>query len=120
MCQHLSCLLNKPSHIMSNGVATIKLRELDRSDLPRLNGWRNDKEIIELLGNNFLFISGAVDENWLQSSLQDREHNVRLAIIVEETGEYVGNVNLTSIHRVNRSAEYSILIGEKRYWSKGI
>jgi diamine N-acetyltransferase len=105
---------------MSNSVAKVKLRELDRSDLPRLNGWRNDKEIIELLGNNFLFISGAIDENWFQSYLQDRERNVRLAIIAEETGEYVGNVNLTSIHRVNRSAEYSILIGEKRYWSKGI
>ena len=105
---------------MSDSVAKIKLRELDRSDLTRLNGWRNDREIMELLGNNFLFISETVDENWFQSYLRDRERNVRLSIIAEETGDYVGNVNLTSIHRVNRSAEYSILIGEKRYWSKGI
>jgi len=120
MCQHLSGLLKEPPHIMSDSVAKIKLRELDRSDLTRLNGWRNDREIMELLGNNFLFISETVDENWFQSYLRDRERNVRLSIIAEETGDYVGNVNLTSIHRVNRSAEYSILIGEKRYWSKGI
>jgi diamine N-acetyltransferase len=120
MCQHLSDLRKERLAGMSDGIPKIRLRELDHSDLTQLNAWRNDKEIIEHLGNNFLFISGAVDEDWFQSYLRDREHAIRLAIITEDAGEYIGNVNLTSIHRINRSAEFSILIGEKRYWSRGV
>jgi len=98
----------------------IRLRELERGDLPALNRWRNDPELLDLLGNNFLFIAGAVDEKWYESYLAAREHNVRLAITVEPGGEYVGNVNLTGIHPVNRSAEFSILIGDKTVWGKGV
>lgn len=98
----------------------IKLRELERADLPALNRWRNDPELLDLLGNNFLFIAGAVDEKWYESYLASREHNVRLAITLADSGDYVGNVNLTAIHPVNRSAEFSILIGEKSLWGKGV
>jgi len=105
---------------MNDRKINIRLRELDHSDLFRLNSWRNDKTIINLLGNNFLFISKAVDEDWFKDYLQNRDCNIRLAIIIQETGDYIGNVNLTSIHRTNRAAEISILIGEKEYWSKGI
>jgi RimJ/RimL family protein N-acetyltransferase len=105
---------------MMESPVTIRLRELERSDLPRLNAWRNDKALLELLGNNFLFISSAIDEAWFDDYLQNRDRTVRLAIIVESSGEYIGNVNLTSIHRINRAAEFSILIGDKQYWSRGI
>ncbi len=98
----------------------IRLRELERGDLPALNRWRNDPELLDLLGNNFLFIAGAVDERWYESYLASREHNVRLAITLEPGGQYVGNVNLTAIHPVNRSAELSILIGDKTAWGKGV
>jgi RimJ/RimL family protein N-acetyltransferase len=98
----------------------IRLRELERADLPALNQWRNDPELLDMLGNNFLFIAGAVDEKWYDSYLASRDHNVRLAIVVETSGQYVGNVNLTGIHAVNRSAEFSILIGEKALWGKGV
>jgi diamine N-acetyltransferase len=98
----------------------IKLRELERGDLATLNGWRNDREVMELLGNNFLFIAGAVDERWYESYLASRERNVRLAITVGETAHYVGNVNLTGIHPINRSGELSILIGDRSFWGRGI
>jgi RimJ/RimL family protein N-acetyltransferase len=98
----------------------IRLRELERADLATLNRWRNDPELLDLLGNNFLFIAGAVDEKWYESYLASREHNVRLAIVLEKGGQYVGNVNLTGIHPVNRSAEFSILIGDKALWGKGV
>ena len=98
----------------------IRLRELERADLPALNRWRNDPELLDLLGNNFLFIAGAVDEKWYESYLASRDHNVRLAITLGPDGQYVGNVNLTGIHPVNRSAEFSILIGEKTVWGKGV
>lgn len=87
----------------------ITLRELEKSDLAQLNSWRNDPELVASLGNNFLFISGAVDDAWFNSYLQNRDKAIRLSILSD--GKYIGNVNLTSIHPINRSAEYSIMIG---------
>jgi len=98
----------------------IYLRELEKKDLAQLNNWRNDKKLLDLLGNNFLFISGAVDDNWFDNYLQNREKAVRLAIILKKGDLYIGNVNLTSIHAINRSAEFSLMIGEETHRGKGI
>ena len=42
----------------------------------------------------------------------------RYAICLSETGEYIGNVQLTDIN--NNKAQLHIFIGEKKYWGKGI
>jgi RimJ/RimL family protein N-acetyltransferase len=98
----------------------MKLREIDIQDIERINVWRNNPEIIHLLGNNFLYIAETVDRNWYQQYLNTRTQNVRLAIIPDDTDNAVGIVNLTGIHAVNRSAEFSIMIGDTHYWGKGI
>src|SRR5690606_24919866 len=67
---------------------------------------------------NFFFIAESVDDNWYRNYVLNRDKAVRLAIEVD--GKYIGNVNLTGIHPVNRSAEFSIMIGEKNYWGQGI
>jgi len=97
----------------------IRLREIERGDLAQINAWRNDKEVVDFLGSNFLFIAEAVDEEWYDSYLKSRDKNVRLAIVANADAAYIGNVQLTSIHPINRSAEFSIFIGDKRYWSHG-
>lgn len=101
-------------------MSQIRLRELEPTDLERLNQWRNSPEIIDCLGNNFIYISQTVDSAWYEQYLKQRHHQVRLAIIATDSDDYIGNVNLTNIHQINRSAEFSILIGDTRYWSKGI
>lgn len=98
----------------------IILRELEPSDISRLNMWRNDKILIDQLGNNFRYIAQDIDKNWYQHYLQNRDKAIRLAIIHTNNNEYIGNVNLTDIHPINASAEFSIWIGEKNYWGKGI
>lgn len=98
----------------------IKLRELEKADLEMLNSWRNDPELMSSLGNNFLFISGAVDAAWFENYLQNRDKAIRLSIITTPDNRYIGNVNLTSIHAINRSAEFSILIGSPQDRGKGI
>lgn len=96
------------------------LREVEPGDLPQLNIWRNDKEIIDTLGSNFLHIAGPIDQQWYEGYLKNRTETVRLAIIHKASGDYIGNVNFTNMHPINRAAEFSIMIGDKRYWSKGI
>ena len=43
-----------------------KLRELERKDLKKINSWRNDEEIIALLGAPYRFINQEVDEKWYE------------------------------------------------------
>ena len=38
-----------------------RLRELDKKDLPVINEWRNNKELISFLGAPFRFINIDVD-----------------------------------------------------------
>ncbi len=97
----------------------LHLREIERSDLSRINQWRNDPELISLLGANFSFIGLDTDEHWFDQYLVSRDKAVRLAIVVSATNTHIGNVNLTGIHAVNRSAEFSIFIGDKTYRSSG-
>lgn len=98
----------------------IFLRELEPEDISQLNRWRNDKELIDSLGNNFRFISKNVDQAWYKDYLQHRNKNVRLAIIHAQDNRHIGNINLSDIDPINASAELSIMIGEKQYRSKGI
>lgn len=95
------------------------LREISKADLPVINKWRNDKEVIDLLGNNFFYIAYEVDENWYNDYLQNRSKAIRLAIVDNELNITIGTVQLTNIHPINKSAEFSIMIGDKNYWSKG-
>ena len=97
----------------------IQLRELSKSDLSEINKWRNDHAVTDLLGNNFLYIANEVDEKWYENYLQNREQNKRLAI-VDLDSNIIGTIQLTGIHAVNRTAEYSVMIGDKDYWGKGV
>lgn len=97
----------------------VSLRELSASDLPALNAWRNDPDVIALLGANFRPIAPEIDAAWFQDYLRSRDRHARFAIVVDG-GRYVGNVNLTGIHPTNRSAEFSIMIGDRDYWSRGV
>lgn len=99
--------------------ALIRLREIEKKDTAQINIWRNNREVIEYLGNNFRYISPEIDNHWYENYIQNRDKNVRLAIEAIKNNVYIGNVYLTDIHPVNRSAEFSIFIGDKKYWSRG-
>ena len=98
----------------------IQLRELARQDLPTLNVWRNDPSVIAYLGSNFLYISPEIDAKWYDNYLNNRLTNVRLAMMDTVENVFIGIVQLTNMHPINRNAEFSIMIGDKNYWSKGV
>ncbi|MCL1866837.1 MAG: GNAT family N-acetyltransferase [Oscillospiraceae bacterium] len=43
-----------------------------------------------------------------------------LAIVDKQSHRHVGNVTLQNINYIDRCAEYAIVIGEKKYWGRGI
>lgn len=42
-----------------------------------------------------------------------------LAIVLKENQRHIGNISLQAIHRVYRSAEFAILLGESDCWGQG-
>lgn len=57
-----------------------RLRELERKDLQEINKWRNNPELIELLGAPFRYINLDVDVKWFESYMNNRGNAVRCAI----------------------------------------
>lgn len=97
----------------------VYLRALEMSDLDTLVKWRNDPEITSPLGGNTFYVSKSREEQWLKDALLNDNSNIRLAICIKESNIHIGNVNLTSVNWINRSAEYSIMIGDKNQWGEG-
>lgn len=95
------------------------LRELDRKDLPIINKWRNDEELIELLGAPFRYINIEVDEQWFDNYMSNRSSTVRCAI-VDSKDVIIGLISLTSINSINQSAQLHIMIGDCENQGKGI
>lgn len=95
------------------------LREIGRTDISKINEWRNDRDVIDFLGANFRYITKEVDESWYGAYLAGRLSAVRLAICKKESQAIVGAVYLVNIDWVNRSAEFAIWIGDKAEQGKG-
>lgn len=97
-----------------------QLRELERKDLSIINKWRNDPELISLLGAPFRYINIDVDEKWFESYMANRSNTVRCAIVQESEDVILGLVSLVSIDYMNQCAEFHIMIGDKQNQGKGI
>jgi len=98
---------------------TYILRELSRDDINEINSWRNNRDIISSLGAPFRFINRDVDDAWFSAYLNNRNANIRLAIIEENSSQIIGAVYLTGIDWLVRSGEFSVWIGRKEKQGKG-
>jgi RimJ/RimL family protein N-acetyltransferase len=103
--------------IYGNG---LRLRAIEKDDLPRFVRWLNDPEVRE---NLLLFAPMSLDEEeeWYSSMLKRPKEERPLAIEIELGGEWlpIGNIGLFKIEWHARSAEVGLFIGEKQYWNRG-
>jgi RimJ/RimL family protein N-acetyltransferase len=98
----------------------ITLRELERSDVPIVNRWRQDRSLTAGLGAPHRHIGLEVDERWFESYLARRGTDVRCAICREGEAEPLGLVSLTGIDPVHKHAELHILLGDHASHGQGI
>ncbi len=94
------------------------VRSLSADDL---NGpyptWFVDQEICRYSSHGKFFKSRSYFESYL--SKLDSEDHVVLAVCHEVDG-HIGNLSLQNISLINRTAEFAILLGDKRHWGKGV
>jgi RimJ/RimL family protein N-acetyltransferase len=98
----------------------IRLRELERKDVPLVNRWRQDRSLTAGLGAPHRHIGIEVDERWFEAYLQRRGTDVRCAICRDDEQEPVGLVSLTGIDPIHKHAELHILLGDKAAHGRGI
>jgi diamine N-acetyltransferase len=99
----------------------IRLRAVERADLPNFVRWLNDPEV--RAGLTVIYpLSMAEEEQWFEKTSQAPVHERPLVIEVKdgETWLPVGDCGYNAINWRNRSAELGICIGEKSYWNQGL
>ncbi|RME88009.1 MAG: N-acetyltransferase [Anaerolineae bacterium] len=98
----------------------VRLRAVEREDLPHFVRWLNDPEVQRGL-TLYRPLSLAEEEQWFENLAQQPRDERPLAIEIREGEEWrlVGNSSLMHIDWRNRSAEVGLFIGEKRYWDRG-
>ncbi len=97
----------------------VRLRPIEREDLPRFVEWFGDPEVRRYLGVTLPF-SLAQEERWFEA-LQERLEKREAVVLTMETndGAHIGNISLFDINWQDRHAELGIAIGEKAYWGQG-
>src|SRR4030042_1047836 len=98
----------------------LRLRAVEREDLPRFVTWLNDPEVRRGLCL-YLPLSQGEEEKWFENmmSLPPPEHAMMIEILDGETWSPVGDCGFIKIDWRNRSGELGIFIGEKQYWNQG-
>ncbi len=96
------------------------MRELRMGDLdgPYV-GWLNDPEVSAHNSHHLFPYTRPQAEQYIKSVTGDTS-NLVLAVIAKDTELHIGNISLQNIDRINNSAEYAIMIGDKNYWGKGV
>ncbi|TGE28169.1 GNAT family N-acetyltransferase [Hymenobacter metallicola] len=98
----------------------IQLLPLHPDQAPTFHRWMRDPEVIVYSMSAFQDLKTLEQvAQWLKHTLADSK-SLNLGIYLAATNELIGYAGISGISRVNRSGEYFILLGEKRYWGQGI
>ena len=99
----------------------LRLRALERSDVPQFYDWVNDPEVIFGL-QLFLPMSSHDEEKWFENAMQSPQETRPLVIEVQEDEGWrmIGNCGFLELDWVARSAEFGIMIGDKETWNQGL
>jgi diamine N-acetyltransferase len=98
----------------------VRLRHVERDDLPRFVEWLNDPEVRHGL-SLYLPLSMGEEEQWFENMMKGKPYEQPLVIEVEaEPGwTMIGNSGFFGFDWRIRKAELGILIGDKSYWNRG-
>lgn len=98
----------------------VRLRALNKNDLPLFVTWLNDPEVTQGL-LHYLPFSLEDEEDWYENIRKRprEERPLMIEIQPKDHWESIGNLSLFDIDWRIRSAEFGILIGAKQHWNQG-
>jgi len=97
----------------------IYLRVLDRSDADgEYPSWLNDEQTCEFLEHHVYPYSKTSAYAYIES-LHERKDIIMLAIVTKKDNIHIGNIALNAISTLHKSAEFSLLVGNKEHHKKG-
>lgn len=98
----------------------IGLRVLEKADLTEeYFQWLNDEKVTKYMEPGFFPNDSVSFKNYFES-MRNSKNNVMFGIFWKKNEKHIGNVKLGPIHWIHRRADYSIIIGNKDYWKKGV
>lgn len=99
----------------------IALRPLRVEDLPIIHEWRNDLLIKKQTQGIRFPITKELDEEWLESVLNDKS-NRRIILAIEDTDgqNLIGIIQATGIDWISRTCDFGIQIPNTEYQGKGV
>ncbi len=98
----------------------VRLRPLEKSDVPLFVAWFSDEEVIANLGM-FMPMSLADEEAWYETTMKRDvvERPLTIEINIDQGWRPIGNCGFMGHNWRVRVAELGISIGDKRYWNQG-
>ncbi len=98
----------------------LRLRGVERTDIPQFYEWLNDPEVTEGL-SLYLPMSMTDEEKWFERISQTNQDEKPLSIELKDGDAWrlIGNSGIFNLEWPNRSAEFGIFIGDKSLWNKG-
>ncbi len=98
----------------------IYLRAISMNDVTESYlSWLNDEETTRGLASG-VFPSTIEDLKRFVESVVSNRNVVMFAICDNESNEHIGNIKLDQFDWVSRTCELGLLIGNKKYWGRGI
>ncbi|NOY97841.1 MAG: GNAT family N-acetyltransferase [Chloroflexi bacterium] len=98
----------------------IRLRGVERDDIPRFVAWFNDPEVTEGL-TMYLPMTTWEEEQWFEnlSKRPAEERPLAIEARLENGWQHIGSCGFHNIEWTNRAAEVGIAIGDKSVWNQG-
>lgn len=98
----------------------IRLRGVERDDIPRFYEWINDPQVLEGL-SIYLPMSMADEEKWLERAASREQAEKPLAIEMQDGGGWrlIGNCGFFDFDWTSRAGEIGIMIGDRSVWDQG-
>jgi diamine N-acetyltransferase len=98
----------------------VRLRHVERDDLPQFVEWLNDPEVSQGLSMSTP-LSMAEEEDWFDKMLRNPIDERPLCIEAKLNGgwQLIGNCSIFGIDWRSRAGELGLFIGDKAYWDQG-
>jgi len=96
----------------------VYLRPVEKDDLKAISEWCNDEEIRSIIGEVYPMTEKGFEEFYEKT--QKTEDRIWFVIVDKEKDEVLGETGFLRIFNPWRASDFSIIIGKKEYWGKGI